>query len=448
MRNSGIRRAAVLAGLLPLVIHSAVLAQRTGFSREELVKRRAALMDRCGHGVVILFGDASSPDARHFRQDNDFFYFTGVEDLDAVCVMIPERKASYLFLPRQSDREKLYDGANLLAIPDSKGKSGFTDILPLEHFDDILSRLFGRTAPVFHLRLSPGDSAGGSRSETLLFLGRRNRNHYNDQITADNHRIRKIRENYPWAELRDLTPFVDGLRVIKSPEEIEILRRNGRISAESVKQAMLAGRPGAFEYEAEAAAMFVSLKSGAKGAAFPPIVGSGPNACVYHYEKNSRRIEDGDLVLMDYGADLDHLGMDITRTWPANGRFSPEQGEIYRAVLEVQKASIEACRPGATREDVRKHVAAVMKKKGIDPRGLAGGFDHYVGMAVHDCGPYGEPLKEGMVLTVEPGLYYPEKNIGVRIEDTVLVTKTGCEVLTKDAPKEIEEIESFLRNRK
>jgi Xaa-Pro aminopeptidase len=245
----------------------------------------------------------------------------------------------------------------------------------------------------------------------------------------------------------DITPLIDEMRVIKSTEEIEILRRNGKISAEGVKQAILATRPGVFEYQIEAAAMHVILRNGAKGAAYPPIVGSGPNSCIWHYDKNEREAQAGELVLMDFGADLDYLCMDITRTWPVSGRFTPEQREVYQIVLAVQKACIEAYKPGVTAADVRKHVAEVMEKKGIDPRGLRGGIGHYVGMCVHDVGPRGVPLEAGMVFAIEPALYYPEKNFGIRIEDTVLITEDGCEVLTKGVPKELEEIEKLMSRR-
>jgi Xaa-Pro aminopeptidase len=406
--------------LLGILLPSVALAQRTGYSREEMMRRRKALMAQCREGLIILFGDTVAPANAHFRQDNDFFYFTGVEDLNAVCVLTPKTGGSYLFLPQQSAREKMVSGLNLLEKPGSKEKTGFTDILPLSYFDEFIARNIQRNGLVFHLRLSPRDDAGDDRWETLIFVARKNRSHYNDQITLD----------------------------IKSAEEIEIMRHNGRISAEAVKQAMLAGRPGAFEYEAEAAAMAVVLKGGAKYAAYPPIVGSGPNTCIWHYEDNSRKIEDGDLVLMDYGADLDQLCMDITRTWPANGRFTPEQREVYEIVLEIEKACIEAYRPGVTSEDVEKHVAEIMKKKGLDPRGETGGIGHYVGLATHDCGLYGVPLREGMVFAIEPALYYPEKNIGIRVEDTVLITKNGCEVLTGDVPKEINEIEKLLQRKR
>jgi Xaa-Pro aminopeptidase len=287
---------------------------------------------------------------------------------------------------------------------------------------------------------------GEARSETALMAARKARSHYNSQISLDQDRIEKLRARFPQLTFEDIAPVIDSLRAVKSPEEIEVMRRNGRTSAEGVRQAMLATRPGVFEYEIEAAAMAVILKRGARSAAYAPIVGSGPNSCTWHYDENSRRVEAGDLVLMDFGADLDHLAMDITRTWPASGRFTAEQKEIYRTVLEVQKACIEAYRPGATPKDVRDHVAKVMKAKGIDPRGLEGSFGHGVGLSVHDV-PLGGVLKEGMVFAIEPALYYPDKAIGIRIEDTVLITKDGCEVLTKDVPKEIEAIERLLAQR-
>jgi Xaa-Pro aminopeptidase len=423
-----------------------LFAQRSGYSREELVRRRDALMGQVKGGAVVLFGDPAAPAGSHFRQDNDFFYFAGNEDLGAILVLVPSTRAAYLFLPQQTAREEMVDGPNLLKDPEGKAKAGFTDIFPSSYLDEFLARNLARFGGRFHLRLSPRDSLDDARSETALMDGRRSRSHYNDQLSADLYRTKKLRDRYPQMEFRDVTPLIDAMRAVKTGEEIEILRRNGKLSAEAVKQAMLATRPGVFEYELEAAALAVVLKGGAKGAAYAPIVGSGPNSCIWHYDKNSRRVEAGDVVLMDFGADLDHLAMDITRTWPASGRFTDEQREAYRIALEVQKACIEAYKPGATPKSVRDHVAAVMKAKGLDPRGLEGGFGHGVGLCVHDV-ELGGVLKEGMVFAIEPGLYYPDKNFGVRIEDTVLITRTGCEVLTKDVPKEIDEIEKLMVGR-
>jgi len=422
-------------------------AQRTGYTKDEFVRRRAALMEKAGDGLIILFGESMPLPGAHFHQENDFYYMAGVEDPGAALIMVPATKEAYLFLPQQTPREELMGGANLLKDPKAKEKMGFTEIHNVGFFDETIGRNLARTGMTLHLRLSPADTIDNARSETLIFTARKARLHYNDQISLDNYRIAKLKERFPAAELKDITPFLDAMRVIKSPEEIEVMRRNGRITAEAVKQAMLASRPGAYEYEVEAAAMHVVLKNGGTGAAYPPIVGSGPNTCILHYEKNERRMEDGDLVLMDFGGLLDYMCMDISRTWPASGKFTKEQREVYEIALEIQKACIEAYRPGATNEDVQRHVAEVMKKKGLDPRGQKGGFGHYVGLCTHDVGPRMDKLEEGMVFAIEPGFYYPEKNIGVRIEDTVLITKDGCEVLTKDVPKEIAEVEKLLSRR-
>jgi Xaa-Pro aminopeptidase len=438
----------ILSVLAVLVFHPLVFAQRVGYSVEEMNRRREALMDKLNEGMVVLFGDCMPTPGGHFRQDNDFYYFSGIEDTGAIVIMAPKTKESFLFLPRQTPREIMIEGENLLNDEEAKQKTGFTEIYSVSYFDEFLARNARRYGLTFHMRLSPRDVVDNARWETLIFVGRKNRTHYNDQISIDNYRIKKLKERYPVMAFKDITPMIDEMRVIKSAEEMAIMRRNGKISAEGVKQAILATKPGVYEYQIEAAAMHVILGNGAKGAAYPPIVGSGPNSCVWHYDKNERKAEAGELVLMDFGADLDYLCMDITRTWPVSGRFTPEQREVYEIVLAVQKACIEAYKPGVTSADVRKHVADVMKRKGLDARGLRGGIGHYVGMCVHDVGPRGGGLKEGMVFAIEPALYYPEKNFGIRIEDTVLITKDGCEVLTKDVPKELEEIERLMSGKK
>ncbi|MGD9346720.1 MAG: aminopeptidase P N-terminal domain-containing protein [Candidatus Aminicenantes bacterium] len=430
-----------------LCLQADVYAQRTGYTKEEFMRRRAALMEQVTEGIIVLFGNAIPQSGAHFRQDNDFYYFCGREDVNAILMMIPRMKQSILFLPQTSEREDMFHGINLLKDPDAKKKTGLSSIQPLGLFDEYLARWSGRIGNKLHIRLSPRDTVDNARYEYKLFQARKNRIFYNDQISLDNYRVKKLKERYPYCEFEDITPFINAMRVIKTPEEIEVLRRIGKISAEGVKQAMLKGKPGVYEYEIEAAAMSVILNHGARRFAYPPIVGSGPNSCILHYAENSRMVEEGDIILMDFGGELDYMCMDISRTWPANGKFTDEQREVYHIALEVQKASIEAYRPGVTTADVRKYVAEKMKVMGLNTRGQRGGIGHGVGMATHDVGPL-SPLKEGMVFAIEPGLYYPEKNLGVRIEDTVLITEDGCEVLSKDVPKEIADVEKLLAPRK
>jgi Xaa-Pro aminopeptidase len=427
---------------------SSLHAQRTGYTKEEFLRRRAALMDKAKKGMIILFAKAADRPGARFRQDNDFYYFTGCEDSNAVLVMTPKTREAVMFLPKLQDREVRFMGQNLLGMPDGKERSGLTGIFPLSEYKEYMEKNIEKAEKTLYIRLSPADSVDRSRWENLWLAARKARNAYNAQKNIDVFRNDKLKEEYPDFEMKDVVPFIDDMRLIKSPEEIAIMRRNGKISAEAHKQAMLATKPGVYEYEIEAAAMYVILKNGAHGPAYAPIVGSGPNSCILHYQKSERQAKAGDLLLMDFGADLDYLCMDITRTWPVSGKFTPEQRDVYQTVLEVQKACIEAYRPGITAKEVREHVAEVLKKKNIDPRGLKGGMHHFVGMSTHDVGKYGIPLKEGMVFTIEPGLYYSDKELGIRIEDTILITKDGCEVLTSDIPKEIDEIEALLSKRK
>ncbi len=435
-----------LAGLLSWALPP-LYAQRTELPAEEFAQRRQRLMQKVPQGMIMLFAQTEAQPAQRFRQDNDFYYFSGCRDENAVLLLFPKTGRSVMFLPHKSAREEMYEGKNLLSDSDAQKKTGIDDFQPLDTLDEFIGRMSGRIGQTVHIRLSGQDKVDGARYEDLLFAGRRNRNPYNDPLTPDARRAKLLRERFPALNVQDIAPVIDELRVIKSPREIEILRRNGRISAQAVKAAMLASRAGAFEYELEAAAVQVILRNGANGPAYAPIVASGPNSCIMHYAQNSRCMQAGEVVLMDFGADLDYLCMDISRSWPVSGKFSPEQRAAYQCVLEVQKASIACYRPGVTLADVRKHVAQVLAEKNIDSRGLQGVIHHYVGMATHDVGIEGVPLREGMVLTAEPGLYYPETGLGIRIEDTVLITRDGCEILSRDVPKEIDEIEALMAGR-
>ncbi len=441
----------IVFGLIP----SQLSAQRTVFSPEEYIRRRAELMDKVDDGLIILFaesryeGSSGLNPGAHFRQDNDFFYYTGNEDPHSILVLVPGTQETFLFLPRQSASEIRADGPNWLQDVSARERTGLSDIYGLSYFEEFLARRLNRSGNLIHMRLTPRG--------TQLAAARRDKTLFNARLPLDYHRIKTFRERMPTTELKDITPAIDSMRLIKSREEIEVVRRVGRISAEGVKQAMLATRPGGFEYEVEAAAMCAILKHGAQGAAYPPIVAAGINACTLHYTKNSKRLEAGEIILMDFGGDLDYLMADISRSWPVSGKFTPEQKKIYNTILEVQKACIEAYRPGATVEDVQNHVAEMMKRKDLSvPKQLAhcglpgkpGTIGHYVGMTVHDVGKRNIPLQPGMVITIEPALYYPEKSLGIRIEDTILITEDGCEVLTKDVPKEVDEIENLMKRRK
>lgn len=459
----------IVVGFILITSFYQLTAQRTAFDNDEFIARRKRLMEMTDGSMIILFGEPMAYPGNPFRQDNDFYYFTGIEEAGSVLLMVPGAGASILFQPALGEREIYVSGPNLLSAGVNPAEYGFSDILPSTQLDEFIVRLTGASngATIF-TRISPPDVVNGSRMEIEMHYARAARLHYNDMVTLNSIRVNKLKEKYPALSFRDITGEIDRLRVIKTKYEKDILRINGKLSAEGVKEAMRITKPGVYEYQVESAAMGVVTNGGAIRAAYPPIVASGPNTCTLHYEKNDRETVAGDLVLMDFGACLDYLTMDISRTWPVNGKFSPDQERVYKLLLEIEKACIESYRPGVMEEDVIRYVSEKVTGMNLDLSGLENyishsmqspvvdgklkveniisGFGHFVGMAVHDVGEFGtEGLKPGMVFAIEPGLYNPETGIGIRIEDTVLITENGCEVLTAAVPKEIDEIEKLMR---
>jgi Xaa-Pro aminopeptidase len=255
----------------------------------------------------------------------------------------------------------------------------------------------------------------------------------------------RIRQRYPHLEIVPLSRLVDSLRVVKDSVETGLIQRAVDITGEALKETIPRIRPGLYEYEVQASIEYGFKRRGSQRPSFPTIVGSGPNSTVLHYERNRRQIGKGELVLMDVGAELDYYAADITRTVPADGRFSPRQREIYSIVLAASRAGIAAARPGATLRDVHQAARDVIEKAGFG-KYFVHYTSHFLGMDVHDVGSRDMPLAPGMVFTVEPGIYLPEENLGVRIEDDVLVTKDGCRVLSESIPRKIEEIEKLMQS--
>jgi Xaa-Pro aminopeptidase len=243
------------------------------------------------------------------------------------------------------------------------------------------------------------------------------------------------------------------MRVVKDETELAALRKAIHITTEAHKAAMRAVRPGVYEYQIEATIEFTFRNLGADRVGFPSIVGSGPNTTILHYDVNRRRVQEGDLVLADIGAEWGQYTADVTRTFPVSGRFSDRQKDIYNLVLGTQLAVIDAIKPGVTIRDLSMIARNYMSAHSGALCGMQDcsqyfihGLGHWLGMRVHDVGDYTMPLQPGMVFTLEPGIYIPGEELGVRIEDDVLVTETGCEVLSVNAPKTVEEIESLMNS--
>jgi len=419
-------------------------AERMGYAPEEFAARRQRLASALERGTLVMFGATAPTSGLRFRQDNDFFYLTGNEALNAALVMDAATGDAHLFMPKLSPTEIRYEGPNWLEEPDAARKYGFASIQPLSAMHEFLARR--RSAPgteTLWARLSERDTVNQGRVDIAISTARRLGNPFAQHPTEDALRVTALRERFPFYVVEDVTPHLDRLRLIKTPREIEILRYNGRISAEAVRRAIEITTPGRFEYELEAEATHWMLKHGLQSAAYPAIVASGPMGNRWHYEDSARRLNAGELVVMDYGGSLDYLTIDITRTWPVSGRFTDTQLKAYQTTLEAQKAIIAAIRPGVTRDVVRKIAEDIFRKQGFDPRYAYVG--HYVGLSVHDVGDWSLPFETGMVMAIEPIIDIPEQQLHIRVEDTLLVTATGAEILSVGLPKEVNELLALVK---
>ena len=417
-------------------------AERMGYAPAEFAARRQALAKALGKGTLLLFGRTEPQAGIRFRQDNDFFYFTGNEDLNGAMTLDAATGAAILFLPRQTAGEIRADGRNWLTDAEAGKAWGFAEIRPLDELPLVTARLSGLAEPLLWLRLAAGDDADINRGEHATDVARRLVNVGGTRVSEDASRVSYIQSHFPALRISDVTPLIDRMRTIKSPREIEVLRANGRTSAEAIRRAILATRVNGYEYEIEAEATYWMYRNGVQGNAFAPIVGSGPNVNVWHYARNGRQYKDGDLVVMDYGGALDYLAIDITRTWPVSGMFTPDQLKAYACALEAEKAIIAAMTVGATRGQTREIGQAIYKKHGF-PGGAGAG--HYVGLSTHDVGDNSLPFQPGMVIAVEPIVEDASKQLHVRIEDTVLITEKGPEILTSGVPKEAADVLALVR---
>ena len=425
-------------------------------------RRRRQLMRMMGRGAVAILPSASvklrNRDAEYpFRQDSDFYYLTGFPEPDAVAVLVPGRKqAEYILFCRERDPDKETWNGRMAGIEGAIEQHGADDAFPISDIDDILPGLLENSERVYY--------TVGLDTE------------FDQRVFGWVNRIRERSRSGCRApdEFVSLEHLLHDMRLFKSRAELSMMRRAARVTALAHKRAMQVCRPGMMEYEIEAELAHEFLRHGCNHA-YQSIVGGGANGCILHYIDNNAELRDGDLLLIDAGAEYDHYAADVTRTFPVNGRFSPAQRALYDLVLDAQQAAIEQVRPGNHWNE--PHMAAVkVLTRGLVRLGLLKGTPaklvrdeayrrfymhrtgHWLGMDVHDVGDYkvGDAwrvLEPGMVMTVEPGLYIPAGmrgvakkwwNIGIRIEDDVLVTRDGCEVLTRAIPKQADEIEHLM----
>jgi Xaa-Pro aminopeptidase len=403
--------------------------------------RRETLMRRIGGSIAVLQGAPETRTYTAFRQDNNFYYLTGVEVPNALLLVDGIQHRSILFLPPPDPTLERWEAPRL--HPGSKARkiTGFEDVLDRSQFGEELEKRQGELKMAY-TPLVPEETAGSDRGRAIRFELDRQNDDWDGRSSRQTAFAQKIELKLKPVAIRDLSPILDDMRRVKDTQEIERLREAGRIGALGIKEAIRSARPGMYEYQVAATAEFIFRLHGALGNAFLPIVGSGPNSCLIHYSENTRQMESGDIAIIDFGPDYRYYSADISRTFPPGGKFNEGQATVYQIVLDAQKEAIKIIRPGTTHEDLEEKVHEVLDRHALR-KFLIHSVSHYVGMSTHDVGK-SAPFEPGVVIAIEPGVYLSEKNLGVRIEDTVLVTRGGCEVLTRDVPKELIEIEKLM----
>jgi len=458
--------------LLLLIMFTMAIAQgnhhyQIDFSKEEFAQRRSKIFDAIGNNAVALIQGASGlPGFSVFRQSNTFYYLTGIESPHAYLLINGKSKQSTVYLPHRDVATENNQGKVLSAEDQElvKQLAGVEHVKGIEFLsaDLIGTGLIRPPAPALYTEFSPSENGNDSRDELLYAQARTSADPWDGQPAREALFIRKLHERVPQFEIRDLSPILDAMRVIKSPKEIELIRKATQIAGLGIIESMRSTNPGIYEYQLDAAARYIFHLHGARGDAYASIIGGGTNAYMGHYFHKTDVLKDGDLVLMDYAPDYHYYTSDVTRIWPVNGTFTSEQKELYNFIAAYRDALFKYIKPGVTSNEVLDKAAADMKqylmgKKFVKPGHLKaveeglkfrGHFQHPVGMAVHDVGRVGGvPLQSGMVFTIDPMIWIHEERLYIRIEDMALVTEDGVENLSAFVPSRLEEIETVIKEK-
>ncbi len=410
--------------------------------------RRARIVRETGDGLIVLFGYNEADVAAsttQFRQNENFYYLTGWNQPSAIMLVVPrlakagsaappEIDREILFIPPHNYRQEKWTGPKLgPEDPDARPQTGFADVESINLFPQMLQEAL-KKFPKVYTEMTPQPESGEDCFQAQM--------------------VAKLHKLAPMATFADLRPLLTRMRGVKSAGEIALIRKAADASIEAHFAAFKAVHPGAWEYEVAARMQYEFQRRGCEWPAYPPIVGSGFFSTVLHYDQDDHQMQSGDVVVMDVAGSYSGYASDITRTLPANGRFTARQREIYEVVLGAQNAVIAAAKPGMIlgrgKDSLYQIALDYLNSHGKDLHGqplgqyFIHGLGHSVGLNVHDPMDYTQPLEPGMVITDEPGIYIPEEKLGVRIEDMLLVTENGVEVLTRRLPRTPDEIEKLM----
>jgi Xaa-Pro aminopeptidase len=436
-------RATVCATIFLLLL-SLPLAAREREPNSVYAARRAELTEKLNAPVVLFgfTGDENSSPSYVFNQEENFYYLTGHNEEGAAILLLPPQAAQkgwkgpreILFLQERNAEQERWHGPRMAPEdPDIAGKTDFESVESITGLKARLAALLSSYTEIYTLTPHQDDTGFPHARVWSEWLA----------------------EAAPKASWRDVAPSIGAMRQIKSPGEIALLTKAIDLSIDAHFVAMRLMRPGLYEYQVAARMVETHNWGGCEGEAYAPIVGTGFDSTVLHFNELSRQIRDGDVVLMDVGCQYAGYAADVTRTIPANGHFTPRQKEIYEIVLGAQNAVLAALKPGmtlgrSTPNSLQLIAFNYMNTHGKDRQGrtlgryFIHGLGHHIGLNVHDAGDPDRPLEPGMVITIEPGLYLPEENIGVRIEDDVMITDTGYKLLTARLPRTVAEIEAIM----
>ena len=447
MLRCGLRWFAAGAALATMLSVSAAAWEREPLN--VFHERRARLLKETGgDGVVVLFGYREqdvSISTTPFRQNENFYYLTGWTEPEAMLLLVPkapkganqavELDKEILFIPAHDYRQERWTGPKLGPDDaDAVARTGFPTVKSVTLFASELQEAL-KTFNKIYTEQTPQPESG------------------EDCFVPE--MLSRLKKLAPLASFSDFRSILTRLRMVKSPGEIALIRKATEASIEAHLAALQAVRVGAWEYEVAARMVYEFERRGCEWPGYPPIVGSGFYSTVLHYDQNSKQMEEGDVVVMDVAGAYGGYSSDITRTLPVSGRFTPRQRELYEVVLGAQNAALAAAKPGALlgrrgpqglHEIAYEYINTHGKDLHGQPLGqyFIHGLSHPVGLNVHDPFDYNQPLQPGMVVTLEPGIYLPDEKIGVRIEDLILITKDGCELLTRRLPRTVEEIEQQM----
>ncbi|MGB9864149.1 MAG: aminopeptidase P N-terminal domain-containing protein [Candidatus Saccharicenans sp.] len=425
------------------------------FPPEEYARRRGRLMDFLGNGVAVFLGAKKPPGDYQFYQNNDLMYFCGVEIPNAILVIDGQKKESLLFFT-YNEKEAEGEGIQLDLIREPQKVTGVEKVLPLEQFPAYLTGLNnqGRTVytmfyPEELMRENSREKYNALQQTMVLDL-------FDQRLTKEIQFVFQLKTKFPRLPVEDISPVVWDLRKYKSPAEIGVLRQAARIAVKAHRAVIQASRPGLTEKELAALFEYVCLKEGAQDLAFYTIIMSGKNHAFGHYHRYDRTLREGDFVILDAGADYKYYNVDLSTSFPASGKFTPRQKELYQKAFIVRQACLNSYRPGISLRQVAEEVKKYIKEKGISPddpdiKGALryGGYNHSVGLATHDVqatfsGP-DEVLKPGYVFSCDIQVMHPDEEIGVRLEDNIVITESGYLNLGEGLPRTVEEIEELMK---